>query len=235
MSYILDALKKIEHEKNKKARPDGRISISGDLFQERKRPAARAGIWKIVLLIAVASLLTFTGTWFLFQGNDKKNTVDRGPAAVPSTATVQTQTVKPASSVPMPIQPQPTPAPVALPPAVPSTVNHVVPKRAEVAADDESSARSARSPHKEVKAQPLATIQPAQTVQAPADIKLSGIAWQESRAARRAVVNGFLLKEGAVVSGAKITGIQADRVRFLSTAGAFEIKLDSVLPAEVKQ
>ncbi|GAC1466137.1 MAG: hypothetical protein PVSMB11_01550 [Desulfuromonadaceae bacterium] len=69
-------------------------------------------------------------------------------------------------------------------------------------------------------------------MQAPADIKLSGIAWQDERRARRAVVNGFLLKEGAVVSGAKIIDIQADRVRFSSSTGLFEIKLDAVLPAE---
>ena len=76
---------------------------------------------------------------------------------------------------------------------------------------------------------------PSQTVQAPADIKLSGIAWQEERSSRRAVINGFLLKEGAVVSGAKISEILADRVRFSSAAGTFEIRLDAVLPAEVKR
>jgi len=235
MSYILDALKKIEHEKNKKSLPDGRISIAGDLFQERKRPAARAGIWKIVMLIAVASLLTFTGTWFLFQGNDKKNSADRGSAAVPPTVQVQPQATIQTPPVLIPVQPQPAPASMALAPVAPPADNHVVPKRAEVAVDNESSARSARSPQKEVTAQSLSTIQPAPTVPAPAGIMLSGIAWQESRAARRAVVNGFLLKEGAVVAGARITGIQADRVRFMSPAGAFEIKLDSVVPAEVKQ
>ncbi len=72
-------------------------------------------------------------------------------------------------------------------------------------------------------------------VRAPADIKLSGIAWQDERSARRAVINGFLLKEGAAVSGAKIIDIQIDRVRFSSPAGQFEIKLDAVLPAEVKR
>jgi general secretion pathway protein B len=235
MSYILDALKKIEHEKNKKAQPDGRISISGDLFQERKRPAARAGIWKIVMLIVVASLLTFTGTWFLLQGNDKKNTADTRPAEVPTTATVQSPALFSPTPAPMPVEPLPVPVPVALMPAVPSAADRAIPKREEVVAGGESSARSVRSPLKKVKVQSLSTIQPAQTVPAPAGIMLSGIAWQESRAARRAVVNGFLFKEGAVVAGAKITNIKADRVRFLSSAGTFEIKLDSVLPAEVKQ
>ncbi len=69
----------------------------------------------------------------------------------------------------------------------------------------------------------------------PADIKLSGIAWQDERAARRVVINGFLLKEGAVVSGAKIIEIQADRVRFSTGTGQFELKLDAVVPSEVKR
>jgi general secretion pathway protein B len=54
---------------------------------------------------------------------------------------------------------------------------------------------------------------------------LSGIAWQEERRARRAVVNGFLMQEGGVVSGAKITDIFQDRVRFSQSGKSFEIPL----------
>jgi hypothetical protein len=36
------------------------------------------------------------------------------------------------------------------------------------------------------------------------------------------------LKEGATVSGAMITEIVADRVRFTSPSGMFEIRLDGV-------
>jgi general secretion pathway protein B len=235
MSYILDALKKIEHEKNKRARSDGRISISGDLFQERKRPATRTGIWKIMLLIVMASLLTFAGTWFLLQGNGEKNSADSGPAVVPPAAVVPSSIMQTAPPAPLPAQPQQVAPIVAMAPAVPPAADRAVPKREEVVTDDQPSARSTRTPQKEVKVQSSSVIQPAQAVQVPAGIMLSGIAWQESRTARRAVVNGFLLKEGAVVAGAKITDIQADRVRFLSSAGTFEIKLDSVLPAAVKQ
>ena len=98
----------------------------------------------------------------------------------------------------------------------------------------EDDVREMHRSKKQIKTQPLTPKQPLQSVQAPTDIKLSGIAWQDEHSARRAVINGFLLKEGAVVSGAKIADIQADRVRFLSPTGLFEIKLDAVLPAEVK-
>ena len=65
------------------------------------------------------------------------------------------------------------------------------------------------------------------TIAAPADIKLSGIAWQEDRRARRAVVNGFLMQEGGVVLGARITDIFQDRVRFSLSGSVFEIPLSS--------
>ena len=62
---------------------------------------------------------------------------------------------------------------------------------------------------------------------APAGITLSGIAWQDDRRARRGVVNGFLMQEGGVVSGARITEIYQDRVRFTLSGTYFEIPLTS--------
>jgi general secretion pathway protein B len=43
---------------------------------------------------------------------------------------------------------------------------------------------------------------------------VTGVAWQDERGSRRAVVNGLLLGEGAEVSGARIVEIRPDRVRF---------------------
>jgi general secretion pathway protein B len=78
-----------------------------------------------------------------------------------------------------------------------------------------------------------ATVAPS--TPAPADIKLSGIAWQEERRARRAVVNGFLMQEGGIVSGARITEISADRVRFSQSGKTFEVPLTaSGVPATGK-
>lgn len=229
MSYILDALKKIEHEKNKRTAPGGRSSLSGDLFLERSRPAAKTGIWKIVLLVVGASLVTAAVTRFVLPGNSRKSVAVIRPAAPPLPACVNPPVAPPA--VPLPLQSRPAPV-VAPPAAVPAP-----PKSVETVHDDDSPPREARRSKKQIKAQPAPVYprQTAQTVQAPADIKLSGIAWQDERSARRAVINGFLLKEGAVVAGAKISDIQADRVRFSSSAGQFEIKLDAVLPSEVKR
>jgi general secretion pathway protein B len=49
---------------------------------------------------------------------------------------------------------------------------------------------------------------------APTDLKVTGIAWQDERSARRAVVNGALIGEGAVASGARVVEIRQDQVRF---------------------
>jgi len=231
MSYILDALKKIEHENSKKARPDGRVSISGDLFNEQKQPAVRSRLWTLLLLIVVASLVTFAGTWFLLKGNKQEvAAVVPAPAQpVPATAASQLLPQLPVPPLQQPVAADPEQAvtPLAAPAA---------PEKNAVDEDDEPAPQRARMAGKRLKDESIMPPrQMSPPAAAPADIKLSGIAWQDERRFRRAVINGFLLKEGAIVSGARITDIQADWVRFSSPSGLFEIKLDAVLPAEVQQ
>lgn len=209
MSYILDALKKIDHEKNKRS-SGGRINISGDLFRERARPVISVGLWKIALLLVAVALIACGATLFVMRGSSNNKS-----AAPPQ--------IVPAPVVTSPITVHPVSIP-ATPAASPEHADMLV------AAPHEKSRNIRRN-----KEQIPSRIQSVQMVAVPADIKLSGIAWQEERAERRAVINGFLLKEGGVVSGAKITDIQADKVYFSSSTGAFQIKLDAVLPVEVKR
>lgn len=226
MSYILDALKKIEHEKNKK-RSGGRISVSNNLFEERVQPTGKAGVWKLVVLIAGVSLLACAGTWFFLGGNRIKNTPP-----------VQLSAPLPVVPVPPPAPPAAPSVPVVMPSSAPPNINAVAApqKNRETEESGRFPSHAVQEAAKQVKARPVAQRLPVQLIQAPADIKLSGIAWQEDRSSRRAVINGFLLKEGAIVSGAKIVDIKADRVGFSSVAGPFEIRLDAVLPAaEVKK
>lgn len=215
MSYILDALKKVEHEKLKKSVPGGMISITGELFQTQVQQPVVGGRWKIVVLIAVASLVTFAGTWLLLRNKKTEAVKITAPVAFSpaisvdtSVPTVPLATSAPATNRVMPLIPQ------SLPPTTSERDNNVVETR-----------RPPSLPGQPVGVQPAN--QSIQSIQPPADIKLSGIAWQDERSARRAVVNGFLIKEGAVVSGARIVEIMADRVRFVLSGKAFEIKLDS--------
>jgi general secretion pathway protein B len=56
---------------------------------------------------------------------------------------------------------------------------------------------------------------------------VSGIAWQEQRSSRRAVVNGLLYSEGKTVGGAKIVEIMPNCVRFSSNGRTFEVSISS--------
>ncbi len=243
MSYILDALKKIEHEKSKKL-SDGRVSIVGDLFQERKQGRGGTGIRKIAALVVVASLLAGGGTWFVFHGKNSKKTVSAPPQVAPQVALVAPPpVVPPAPPVAMP--PAPTPVQAATPAvASPAATMPAAPTTQDNANEDNGASPPTSPPVRSGRArrsvtpampQPVNQKQPVQTVPAPADIKLSGIAWQDERSGRRAVINGFLLKEGAVVSGATIIDIQTNKVRFSTAGGQFEIRLDAVLPVENKK
>jgi len=57
---------------------------------------------------------------------------------------------------------------------------------------------------------------------APADIVITGIAWQDERSLRRAVVNGALVGEGAEVAGARVVEIREDRVRLTRGGQLFD-------------
>jgi len=64
---------------------------------------------------------------------------------------------------------------------------------------------------------------------ASTNLTVTGIAWQEEKYARRAVVNGTLLGEGSVIAGARIVEIKEDRVRFSIGGRTMEVLLSSAL------
>ncbi|HJV34950.1 hypothetical protein [Geomonas sp.] len=62
------------------------------------------------------------------------------------------------------------------------------------------------------------------------DITISGIAWQDERSLRRAVLNGSLVGEGATVSGARVVEIQETRVRLSRNGRLFDLTLGGSIP-----
>jgi general secretion pathway protein B len=243
MSYILDALKKLEHEKTRKSRRDGITSISGALFEhECKRPSVHPG-WKIAVAVVIAVLVTFSATWLFLQyrkgsAPSPARLASQKPAA-PPVSPVKAENVPSQPESPVaPAQSTPPAAPPAtatsLPsgPAVPSSAPQKAAVQAVTATDD----MEERTPTKKSRSRSVgpapALAAPTAASAAPTDIKLSGIAWQEERRARRVVVNGFLMKEGGIISGARITDIFQDRVRFSLSGKTFEIPLiSSTVPA----
>ncbi len=233
MSYILDALKKLENEKAKKARNDGMMSISGALLRDEPRRPSGGNAWKIATVVVVAvSLIALAGTWFVLHGDKRR--VSRSaavvvqpppvakvapPAAAPPVAAVQPPAPAPPQAAPV-TPPVITPKPRAVVPSIPEAEDKV-----PVAANKNQPSRLRKQKGREIR--PAEEERPVvQTYGAPpADIKVSGIAWQDERSARRAVVNGFLMREGGVVAGARITEILRDRVRFSTGDRVFEAPL----------
>lgn len=210
-------------------------SIAGDLFHEPPQLPAKAGVWwKIIVLLLVTSLAALGGAWFMARDSQSKKVPVSSPAApaAPNPAMAPpTPTVGVSAPAPAPVVPAPAAVIVASAPLSPP---------AAASEDSDEDIRSARrtkrsSPPVVPPAAPIQVKPAVQSVSAPADIKLSGIAWQEQRSARRAVINGFLLKEGAVVSGARVSEIMPDRVLFAGSSGKFEIRLDSAALGEVKR
>jgi general secretion pathway protein B len=74
---------------------------------------------------------------------------------------------------------------------------------------------------------PAAAHGTAVTGPGPRDITLSGIAWQDERNMRRAVLNGTLVGEGAVVAGARVIEIRENKVRLTRGGQTFDIALSS--------
>lgn len=69
---------------------------------------------------------------------------------------------------------------------------------------------------------------PAQDSAPPATgISISGIAWQEERSLRRAVINGSLVGEGAEIAGARVVEIRENVVRFKQGGASFEVSYPS--------
>lgn len=223
MSYILDALKKVEHEKTRKATAGGMTSISGDLFLERMPRPSRGGAGKRIIAIVLVVLVACAASWFVLKGEKKSRVASSGPRATTAVTSAVVAPPLPATAPVPPPQQMPVPqspaANVAPPPVIPQPP-------VAVSADVGRAVKTDPKLPKPASTVPKPQIIAVQTIPAPADIKLSGIAWQEERVARRVVINGFLMQEGATVSGAKISEIHQDRVRFTSPSGIFDLRMD---------
>lgn len=255
MSYILDALKKLEHEKARKSRDNGPINISGALFRDERPLVSRGGGGRrMVIIVVVASLATFGTTWFVLSPAGRISALTnifsaRNPQEISSDLlkggkmrdAVTSRTVSPSVNPPLMPAPAPVTPAVAVPQAsavLPVTPTTVPASPAAAIAREDAAPNATQdegeTPRRKGRKNQRAVPVPARQEQAPAvaasvappvDIKVSGIAWQDERPARRAVVNGMLMKEGSTVAGARITEILKDRVRFSLSGSVFELSL----------
>ena len=200
MSLILDALKKLELEKA--ARRVRQVDLRPAITDRRSSTPSSAP-WRLPLLITVAVILAVVVT-IVVMGRfpHQSHPVTAAPAQVREESP---KPVAPTAAVlPVPVQ---SPVIIATPPAparVPAPA--VVPPP---------------PPPRTMRTEPVTT------GPAPADLKVTGIAWQDERAARRAVVNGALAGEGAVIAGARVVEIRQEQVRFIRDGQTFAVPITS--------
>jgi general secretion pathway protein B len=260
MSLILDALRKMEKDRN--SRRGAALDIRPEVL--RYRAAAKPQRTRLSLPVVLGIvLLVGVGAGFFLKGNRAANVSEplvserNTPAAVlPATPTAPDRPAPAASSATpaMAVMPvasnQPAVSASAVPAAIPATP--AVPAVAMPVATRKAAPRSVSVPvpgaspgsHPErqpvaarLQARPetdraaqsrLAHREAAVTQQAaPADITITGIAWQDERSLRRAVVNGALVGEGAEVAGARVLEIREDRVRLSRGGQVFDAVFSS--------
>lgn len=221
MSFILDALKKLEQEKA--ARRAGNVNISDEILRGNHRfsrtskrtfsmSAATVGVG-VVLLTLIAAVT------FLWR--------DRGVVR-------ETESTSPDTYV-RPREPM-----VAQRDSAPSALRELeAPPEREAplpALRTETPPPPARAREVRAGTPAITSPSPASTrsgdipqmgTSAAGGLTVSGIAWQDARSARRAVVNGVLVSEGNSVGGANVVEIMQTGVRFSSNGRTFEVSLSS--------
>ncbi len=210
MSLILDALRKMEQDR--KARRGGSVDIRPEVLNYRGK--AQPSPKRSPLPFVVAGLILLAagiGTGVLMK--------ETPPSRAPQSSGEITRSVEAPKVQPPPLQP---PAPAPSPPAAEA------PARTEPAPSKAGTNVPPALPHPRTasEAPSAASVEPG-----GAQLTISGIAWQDERSLRRAVVNGTLVGEGAEVAGARVVEIGENRVRFSRGGRSFDVPYSSGFPA----
>lgn len=227
MSFILDALKKLEQEKA--ARKGGAINISDEIVRDKRQVIrkARRTVPVSVVLVALGLLLLGASGAYLWH---KHGVADQAKVVAPSSERPLSVAAK------MPAASQGTnftePAvPQVLPAA--TVVTDPAPLPLETKRQTRSDRLEGQRPSKQDF--PARATQPAVEASGTGEstrLTVSGIAWQDAPSARRAVINGDLVREGAQVGGATVEEILPTRVRFSSGGRQFTVSISGPLVAK---
>jgi general secretion pathway protein B len=216
VSSILKALRKLEEEKSRSR--EGTPDIARDIL--KRGPRRKAFPWMTFASVAVL-VLAFALTGYILMG---KSEFQEPP---------QTQAIHE-------MPPAQSPAP-----AVSSSEQKNVLQPVSAPAPPTVAAR--KTPTKipagpALSAEPKAAPEPVRTAPAPRPaakeivdplpaLTLTGIAFQEDRESRLAVINDLPVMEGTVIAGARVVEISEDRVRFNYSGRSFEVLLDGPVSA----
>jgi len=257
MSLILDALRKMEQER--KSRKGAATGIRAEVLRYRaavQKPQVKA---YLVAGVAVGLVFAAVGAGVLLKkGPEVQSTrVSQGVQGAQGSEGAQQDQAPAPVAAPVPVAPvvsvpvAPVPvAPVAVsaPPETrsPAAAAQTAALRPEgpVAAPAPAAPRASKAARKaggaeagagrvEVAARPKAQPLPREAAPEPhavlPDITISGIAYQDERSLRRAVLNGALVGEGAEVAGARVVEIKENKVRMSRGGQLFDVIFSSGL------
>ncbi|RQW89610.1 MAG: hypothetical protein EHM79_02860 [Geobacter sp.] len=226
MSFILDALKKLEQEKA--ARKGGAINISDEIVRDKRQVIrkARRTVPVSIVLVALGLLLGATGAYLWYQhGVGDQAKVIAPSSERPLSAAPKMSAASQGTSFTEPAVLQGLPEAAVVPDSSPLPL--------ETKRQTRSDRPEGQNPSKQVF--PARATQPDVEASSTGELTrltVSGIAWQDAPSARRAVINGDLVKEGAQVSGATVEEILPTRVRFSSGGRQFTVSISGPLVAK---
>ena len=214
----------MDHEKSRKAESSGMTIISGDLFQEPRQLSSRGNVWKIAFFVLIAVLISTAAVSVFFMRQEKHAKSDavlasseqRSPIISTSTPSATHEKIVGAEQS----------SPHALVPDLQSRKEEETSRRVDALSGDGGSDEISNELTPD-KLREIIRAAPVTQTSAPMEITVSGIAWQDERKARRAVVNGLLAREGSVVAGATIREIMKDRVRFSRAGATFDVIMNT--------
>jgi len=220
-------------EQDRKNRRGAAVGIRAEVL--RYRTAAQPRQVKPYLPVAISLLLLAggigTGAYLLGKRDVVLSQATRPTAALPSVAAPAipaVPSVAPAATshsggaFPAPELATPTGQPVSVSAPVQPSASKPAGKPAAAAAKPGRYEAAAKPQAKAPRREGTENLQGAMP-----DIAISGIAFQDERSLRRAVLNGALVGEGAEVAGARVVEIKENKVRMSRGGEVFDIVFSS--------
>lgn len=214
MSLILDALKKLDRERN--AGSAGKRDITGEILKAGD-PPRRSGLLPLMLALGVTASVAALVT-FLVIGGSGPRTGDEPPTSAAAPARQAATTPPP--SVPAAVANKPAPPRVASPGIPPDAASLARQQPGTAKGNGETSA-GGRTPGRDETAGKLSARPEAGTASRPA-VKISGIVWQEEPSERKAMINGKVARIGDTVDGMRILEINPSHVKLSFDGKSFK-------------
>ncbi|MBJ6800616.1 general secretion pathway protein GspB [Geomonas propionica] len=237
MSLILDALRKMEQERRSRRgggqdlRPEVlRYRLAAQPKEPRRFPVAVvAGVVLVMAGIGAGFLLKGESTQTAAQAPAASVPAPQLPAAAAPTAppAVPTGVASPVAAAPVASAPAPA---LSVAPAAPVVAAQAPAAPAQpVLLPARRASRTAAAQSAPSEASQFAPQEPAAVATGGQDIAITGIAYQDERRMRRAVLNGMLVGEGAEVAGARVVEIKETKVKLSRGGRVFEVPFSSGL------